>query len=99
MTMDKPPKGWPEKLTVTEYDALDVERKNYYSGIFAKYRTKKYRAYGEYGEFEGWQPMQVGIGKPIAYKYHGVIMAKVIDSVLNSNILANRISGNKKKWH
>ncbi len=94
---DKPPEGWEAKLFPDEYAELDSERKVYYSAVYAKYRTKKYRAYGEYGEFEGWQPMQVGVGKPIGYRYHGVIIARAVDSVLKSNVLMTRILASDPK--
>lgn len=90
---DRPPEGWPEKLFTTEYDELDDERKTYYGALYAKYRIKKYRDYGEYGEFLGWAEMQVGLGNPIGYKYHGVITARIVQSLLNSNVLMTRLLG------
>lgn len=88
---DKPPDGWLSVMSPTEYVKLDNERKNYYSPVYGKYRTKKYRAYDECDNFIGWEPMQVGIGEPVSYRYHGKIMAKVVDSVLHSNILMTRM--------
>lgn len=92
---DKPPDGWPTVISPIHYAQLDDDTKNYYSPIYAKYKTKKYRDYDEYGSYLGWAEMQIGIGEPVGYKYHGVIMAKVIDSVLSSNIIVTRILSRK----
>lgn len=88
---DRPPEGWEPKLSPNEYEALEADRKNYYSPVYAKYHTKKYRDYDDHDNYIGWASMEVGVGKPIGYKYHGVIMARVIDSVLNSSVIATRL--------
>lgn len=93
---DIAPKGWKQELSFDEYEQLDNESKKRYGFRYAKYRTKKYRDYDECGKFTGWMPMQVGVGKPIGYKYHGVITAHYVDSVMNSNVLMGRIT--KSKW-
>ena len=92
---DKPPKGWPKVITPIHYAQLDDDTKNYYGTMYSKYRTKKYRDYDEYGGYLGWAEMQVGIGEPIGYKYHGVIIAKVVDSVLSSNVMVTRMLAKK----
>lgn len=95
---DRPPADWPEKISVDDFNQLDNERKTYYRALYAKYRTKKVRDYDfESGDFVGWKLIQIGIGEPIGYKYHGSITAKSIQSVMNSNVLAERII-KKDKW-
>jgi hypothetical protein len=92
MTINKPPKGWPETLTLTQYEKLDDERKKYYHPTYDKYRTKKVRDYDfDTGEFVGWKPIQIGLGAVTGYEYVGYYAAKEIDAILNSNVLMQRI--------
>lgn len=93
---NKAPEGWKEKLTLDEYAKLEDERKQYYKPLFAKYRTKKVRDYDlDTGKYVGWKETQVGIGEPTGYEYVGYFTAKMIDDILNSNVLMQRIMG---KW-
>lgn len=94
---NKPPEGWPEKISVAEQTVLDVERKKYYSPLYAKYRQVKRREYDECGHFMGWEPYPVGVGEPVGYEYVGYFAAKLIDDVLNSNVMMTRIMGNRRK--
>lgn len=100
MALDKAPTGWPERLFLTEYSALDSERKKYYSPLYAKYRTKKIRDYDlDYGNFVGWKPIQVGVGEPVGYKYVGYVAATTIDRVMDSSVLVKRAISKPKKWN
>lgn len=93
----KAPDGWKQKVTLKQYAKLD-DRQKYYKPLYAKYRTKKIRDYDpDYGNFVSWRPIQVGIGEPIGYEYVGYIEARLIDQVLSSNVLMDRVL-NKGKW-
>lgn len=90
--LNKAPEGWLDKLNLKQYATLDEERKKYYGLLFATYRTKKIRDYDpEDGAFVGWKPIQIGIGNPIGYKYIGYFAARMVDDVLRSNVLIDRI--------
>lgn len=91
------PKGWKQNVGVAEYEQLD-DRQKYYEPLYAKYRTKKIRDYDpDYGNFVGWKPIQVGLGEPISYRYVGYFEARVIDQLLSSNVLMQRVM-NSAKW-
>lgn len=95
----KAPDGWLEKISVEDYNLLSAERSLYYGPMYAKYRAKKIRDYDpDYGYFVGWRTIQVGIGDPVGYKYHGYIGARAIDAVLRSSVLTARVMGSPKKW-
>lgn len=94
---NKAPFGWRQDLTLAQYAALDDESKHYYGPVYAKYRTVKRRSYDyDTGAFCGWEPYEVGVGDPISYTYIGYIAAKVVKSVLASNIIATRLLARQK---
>lgn len=99
LALYKAPPGYPERLSLSGYEALDDERKRHYEPLYAKYRTKKVRDYDpDYGYFVGWKPVQVGMGEPVGYKYIGYISAKLIDLVMDSSVLTTRILNKSNKW-
>lgn len=80
------------KLSLQEFAALEYGRGKYYAPIYAKYRTKKIRDYDlDTGDFAGWKAIQVGIGECVGYEYIGYFEARLVDSILNSNVLMKRV--------
>lgn len=100
VTFDKrAPEGWKQKLSLSQYNKLDDEKKKYYQPLYAKYKTKKRRSYDyDTGAYCGWEEYQVGIGSPTSYEYVGYFAARTIDQMLNSNVLMDRILNKPKKW-
>lgn len=96
---DRPPEGWPKRISPKRYAGLNENRQYYYSPIYAKYKTKKYREYETcdlgHSHYQGWAIKRIPIGEPVRYEYHGAIMGRVVEDVLKSSVLASRIMGIK----
>jgi hypothetical protein len=94
-TVNGAPEGWKQNLTLDEYAVLEDDQKDYYKPVYASYKTKKRREYGdcEYGErhFLGWEEYRVGVGEPISWEYVGFFGAIEINHMLASNVLTSRM--------
>jgi hypothetical protein len=102
-----PPEGTPKYIKAAAYPALMPERAYYYEPEWKEYITKKVRDYNECEccgtrRFTGWVERQIPVGEPWRYIYCNrmvpyIAYKSMIDSLLNPNILVNRILNPKLK--
>lgn len=103
---DTPPKGTKKYITPQLYEKLTDEERYPYSPDYLKYRTVKVRNYSEcdccgHKEFMGWVEEQIPIGEPYRYVWRRPFLPygvtnRLMDQILNSNVIATRILGNKE---
>lgn len=101
--------GMRNLITPKAYKKLSENEQFFYDPVYAKYKTKKVRSYENcdlgYSHFMGWVEERTPIGDPIQWardnsmtrQMSKIALPKVIDSVLDSNVLMSKIL-NKEKW-
>ena len=101
--LDTPPVGTAKYITPQDFEALDNRSKMSYLPEYDTYRTKKVRGYNDcdycgHSEYIGWIEESYPVGKPYRYSWHLQIFPDMVDDILSSNVLTNRMLNDNKDW-
>jgi hypothetical protein len=97
-------------LSSEKYAELSSDEQFFYDPLYKKYKTKKVRDYQDcdlgHTHFMGWVEVRTPIGEPISYVRDNsltrqtmkLMKPKIVDSLLESNVLMSRILSKPDKW-
>lgn len=99
VTDPAPPKGTPRHISPQLYAALDDKDKRYYTPEYKEWKEKRVREYEDcdlgHTHFVGWTDERTPIGEPYRYRWRQPLMPAVIDTILNSNVIADKVLNKK----